>query len=59
MNENQYQEILSMLTVLYKKVEKLNFELSHGSSYISDQNAFDKLRKEADEISIDIGAIIE
>jgi hypothetical protein len=51
MDNNQYQEILAMLTVLYKKIDKIENKLRGGSRIISDQNLLNELRREADKIS--------
>ena len=48
MNEVQYQEIIAMLTVLYKKIDKLS---RSGMRIAPDQAYLDELRAEAQKIS--------
>ena len=48
MDESKYQEIIAMLTVLYKKIDKLS---RNGTRISSEQSYFEDLRKEAQRIS--------
>ncbi|SFL09330.1 hypothetical protein SAMN05216357_11296 [Porphyromonadaceae bacterium KH3CP3RA] len=51
MDNNQYQEILAMLTVLYKKIDKIENQLRGGSRSTSDQTFLNELKWEAGKIS--------
>jgi|GEM_PF-1475047 len=50
MNEIQYQEIIAMLTVLYKKVDTIERKLKNGSRMTSEQTYLNELKKEANKI---------
>ena len=51
MNEYQYQEIIAMLTILYKKMDKIERSMKGSSRMTSDQTYLDELRKEAQKIA--------
>ena len=50
MSEIQYQEIIAMLTVLSKKIDKIERQINGGMRVSSDQSYLDELRREAKKI---------
>jgi uncharacterized protein (UPF0297 family) len=51
MTENQYQEIMTMLTAIYKKLDKLERKVNQGGTLMaSDSSYLEKLKVEAGKI---------
>lgn len=50
MNEYQYQEIIAMLTVIYKKLDNLEQKVKGSSRLASTQIYVNELRREAQKI---------
>lgn len=51
MTENQYQEIIAMLTVIYKKVDVIEKRSRGVSRTTSEQTYLNELKKEASKIA--------
>lgn len=53
MNEIQYQEVITMLTAIYKKLDKLDRKVNNGGTLSApDKSYFEKLKEEARKIDI-------
>jgi hypothetical protein len=48
--DERYEEILRMLTVLYKRVDDLEKEVKDGFKTASSHTYLDELRREADKL---------
>lgn len=53
MNENQYEEVIAMLTAIYKKIDTLERKVNNGGwRSAPDQRYLDDLKKEASKITL-------
>ncbi len=53
MNEFQYQEVIAMLTAIYKKLDKLDRKVNNGGTLsASDKSYLEKLKNEAQKIDL-------
>jgi len=52
MEKEQYEELLAMLIVVYKKLDELESKVKGGINLKSAQSYLKELRKEASKISI-------
>jgi hypothetical protein len=52
MDKIKHQEIIAMLTVLYKKLDKIERSMRGSTRMTSDQTYLNELRKEADKLNL-------
>lgn len=51
MNENQYLELLAMLTVIYKKLDELDRQINKGGILLASHKTYlERLRNDAKKI---------
>lgn len=50
MNEKQYQEIVAMLAVIYKKIDIMEQKAKGSTRFISDERYLEELREKANEL---------